>query len=200
MAANQAPLSLGFSRESQEFKGLSRVFSNTTVQKHQFFSTQLSLESNFLCSPNSHIHTWLLKKTIALNLRVGDSKAGVTAPRPDGQGGVPSTFRRKPLKPLGVQFQFSRSVVSSSLRPHEPQHIRPPCPSPTLRLYPNPCPLSQWSHPTISSSVVPFTSWTQYSQNQGLFKWVISLHQVAKVLEFQLQHQSFQWTPRTDLL
>ena len=48
---------------------------------------------------------------------------------------------------------FSRSVVSDSLRPHEPQHARPPCPSPTPGIYPNPCPLSQWCHPTISSSV-----------------------------------------------
>ena len=53
--------------------------------------------------------------------------------------------------------QFSRSVVSDSLRPHEPQHARPPCPSPTPGVHPNPCPLSQWCHPTISSSVVPFS-------------------------------------------
>ena len=54
--------------------------------------------------------------------------------------------------------QFSRSVVSSSLRPHGPQHPRPPCPSPTPGVYPNSCPLSWWCHPTISSSVVPFSS------------------------------------------
>ena len=64
----------------------------------------------------------------------------------------------------------------------------------------NPRPLSQWCHPTISSSVVPFSSCLNLSQHQGLFKWVSSSHQVAKVLEFQLQHQSLQWTPRTDLL
>ena len=52
--------------------------------------------------------------------------------------------------------QFSRSVVSDSLRPHEPQHSRPPCPSPSPRVPPNPCPLSRWSHPAISSCVVPF--------------------------------------------
>ena len=51
--------------------------------------------------------------------------------------------------------QFSRSVVSDSLRPHGLQHTRPPCPSPTPRVHPNPCPLSRWCHPTISSSVVP---------------------------------------------
>ena len=53
--------------------------------------------------------------------------------------------------------QFSRSVVSDSLRPHEPQHVRPPCPSPTPRVHPNPCPLSRWCHPTISSSVILFS-------------------------------------------
>ena len=57
--------------------------------------------------------------------------------------------------------QFSRSVVSSSLGPHELQHARCPYPSPTLRVHPNPCPLSQWCHPTISSSVVPFSSCPQ---------------------------------------
>ena len=48
-------------------------------------------------------------------------------------------------------FQFSRSVVSNSLRPHEPQHARLPCPSPTPGVHPNPCPLSRWCHPTVSS-------------------------------------------------
>ena len=57
--------------------------------------------------------------------------------------------------------QFSRSVVSNSLRPHGLQHARPPCPSPTPGVYPNPCPLSRWCHPTISSSIVPFSSCPQ---------------------------------------
>ena len=60
-----------------------------------------------------------------------------------------------------ISDQISRSVVSDSLRPHELQHARPPWPSTTLRLYPNSCPLSQWCHPTISSSVVPFSSYPQ---------------------------------------
>ena len=60
-----------------------------------------------------------------------------------------------------TSVQFSHSVVSDSLQPHEPQHVRPPCPSPTPRVYPNPCPSSQWCHPTISSSVVPFSSCPQ---------------------------------------
>ena len=54
--------------------------------------------------------------------------------------------------------QFSLSVVSVSLRLHVLQHARPPCSSPTPRVYPNPCPLSRWCHPTISSSVIPFSS------------------------------------------
>ena len=54
--------------------------------------------------------------------------------------------------------QFNCLVVSDSLWPHEPQHARPPCPSPTLKVYPNSCPLSWWCHPTTSSSVVPFSS------------------------------------------
>ena len=61
-----------------------------------------------------------------------------------------------------VQFSsVSRSVVSDSLRPREPQHTRPPCPSPTPEVHPNPCPSSRWCHPTISSSVVPFSSCPQ---------------------------------------
>ena len=57
--------------------------------------------------------------------------------------------------------QFSHSVVSNSLRPHESQHARPPCPSPTPRVHPNSCALSRWCHPAISSSVVAFSSCPQ---------------------------------------
>ena len=71
---------------------------------------------------------------------------------------------------------------------------------PTPGVYSDSCPLSRWYHPTISSSVVPSPPAFNLSQHQGLFQWVSSSHEVAKVLEFQLQHQSFQWTPRTDLL
>ena len=77
--------------------------------------------------------------------------------------------------------------MSNSLWPHGLQNTRFPCPSPTPRVYLNSCPLSRWCHPTISSSVVPFPPPLNLSQYQGLFKWVSSLHQVAKVLEFQLQ-------------
>ena len=66
----------------------------------------------------------------------------------------PSTYCRKILL---VQFSSVGSVVSDFLWPHEPKHARPPCPSPTPGVHPNPSPLSQWCHPTISSSVVPFS-------------------------------------------
>ena len=60
-----------------------------------------------------------------------------------------------------LSVQFSRSVVSDSLRPHESQHARPPCPSPTSRVHSDPRPSSPWCHPAISSSVVPFSSCPQ---------------------------------------
>ena len=65
--------------------------------------------------------------------------------------------------------QFSRSVVSNTLWPHEPQRARPPCPSPNPRVYPNSCPLSRWCHPTISSSVIPFSSHLQSFPASGSF-------------------------------
>ena len=94
--------------------------------------------------------------------------------------------------------QFSYSVLSDSLRPHGLQHSRLPCPSPAPRV--DSKSLSRWCHPTILSFAPPSPSASNLSQHQGLFKWVSPLHQVAKVLEFQLQHQSFQWTFRTDVL
>ena len=58
---------------------------------------------------------------------------------------------------MHCSVQFSHSAMSNSLWPHKPQHARPPCPSPTPGVHPNPCPSSWWCHPTISSSVVPFS-------------------------------------------
>ena len=73
------------------------------------------------------------------------------------------------LKLYICSVQFSHSVVFDSLRPHEPQHARPPSPSPTPRVHPNPCPLSRWCHPTISSSVFPFSSCPQSFPASGSF-------------------------------
>ena len=66
--------------------------------------------------------------------------------------------------------QFSHSVVSDSLQPHEPQHARPPCPSPTPGVHSDSRPLSQWCRPAISSSVVPFSSCLQYLPASGSFQ------------------------------
>ena len=74
------------------------------------------------------------------------------------------------LKCCTQSVQFSRSVVSDSLQPHEPQHARPPCLSPTPRVYQNSCILSQWCHPTISSSVIPFSSYPQSFPESGSFQ------------------------------
>ena len=71
---------------------------------------------------------------------------------------------------IHISVQFSRSVESDSLRPHEPQHARPPGPSTTPRVYPNPCPLSRWCHQTISSSLVPFSSCPQSFPESGSFQ------------------------------
>ena len=66
--------------------------------------------------------------------------------------------------------QFSCSVLYSSLQPHEPQHTRPPCPSPTPGVYSNSCPLSRWCHPTISTSVFPFSSRLRSFPASGSFQ------------------------------
>ena len=84
---------------------------------------------------------------------------------------------------------------------HGLQHAMPPCPSPTPGAYSNSCPSSQWCHPTISSSVVhPVLLLPSIFLSIRVFSNESALHQVAKVLKFQLQHQSFQWICRTDLL
>ena len=82
--------------------------------------------------------------------------------------------------------QFSCSVVSDSLQPHGLQHARLPCPSPTPGACANSCPLSRWCHPTIYPLLSPSPPAFHLSQHQGLFQWVSSSHQVAKVLELQL--------------
>ena len=104
------------------------------------------------------------------------------------------------LNTYSISVQFSRSVMSDSLQPHESQQARPPCPSPTPGVHSDSCPSSQWCHPAISSSVVPFSSCPQSLPASQSFPWVNSSHEVAKVLEFQLQHHSLQRNPRADLL
>ena len=97
-------------------------------------------------------------------------------------------------------IQFSHSVMSDSLQPRGLQHVRIPCPSPTSGVYSNSGPLSWWCHPTICPLSSPSPPTFNLSQQQDLFWSVSSSHQVTKVLEFQLQHQCFQWIFRTDFI
>ena len=84
--------------------------------------------------------------------------------------------------------------MSDSLRLHGLQHARLLCPPLSSVICSDSCPLSRWCYLNISSSAAHSSLAFSLAQQQGLFQWVNSLHEVAKVLEFQLQHQSFQWT------
>ena len=98
--------------------------------------------------------------------------------------------------------QFSRSVVSDSLRPHESQNARPPCPSPTHRVHSNSCPSSQWCHPAISSSVVPFSCPQSLPASESLpmsqlFTWGgqrTGVSALASFLPKKSQGWSSEWT------
>ena len=86
------------------------------------------------------------------------------------------------------------------LWPQELKHARFPCPLLSPGVCSNSCPLSQWCHPTISSSAAPSPLALNLSQHQELFRWVGCLHQVTKGLQLQLQHPSFQWILSADFL
>ena len=122
---------------------------------------------------------------------MGGGEVGLFSSKPLITGLVPLAISPHPNQFSSVQL--SLSVMSDSLRSHEPRHARPPCPSPTPRVHPNPVhwvsDAIQPSHP-LSSPSPPALN---LSQHQGLFQRVSSSHQVAKVLEFWLQHQSFQY-------
>ena len=89
-------------------------------------------------------------------------------------------------------LSFSCSVVSDPLSLHGLQHARLPCPSPSLRACSHSCPLSQWCHPTISSSVIPFSSCPQSFPASGSFQMGQFFASGGQSFEFQPQHQSFQ--------
>ena len=150
---------------------LSRVFSNTTVEKHQFFGTQPSLWSN------SHIHTWLLEKNIVLAIQTFVGKVRIllfnmlfrliVAFLPRSKHLLiswlqsPSTVILEPKKRKSVSVfivQFSSVTQSCPTLCNPMDHSTPGLPDHQLQVYPNSCPLSQWCHPTLSSSVIPFSS------------------------------------------
>ena len=89
--------------------------------------------------------------------------------------------------------QFSHSVMSDSLWSHGLQNVRPSCPSPALRADSNLCPLNQWCQTTISPSVIPLSSYLQSFSASGSFPVSQFFTSGGQVLEFLLQHQSFQW-------
>ena len=116
-------------------------------------------------------------------------------------GGCLSAFLLVHLNLIGFSsVQFSHSVVSDSLPPHESQHARPPCPSPTHRVHPDSRPSSQWCHPGISSSVIPFSSCPQslpasesFPMSQ-LFAWGGQSTRVSALASF-LPKKSQGWSP-----
>ena len=132
-----------------------------------------------------------------------ESEPGLRSTRGKGRGvmaPVQALATKASFRPETVfsSAQFSHSVMSNSLQPHGLQglpvdHQLPEFTQTHVHWVSD---AIQPSHPLSSPSPPTFN----LSQHQGLFQWVNSSHQVAKVLEFQLQHQSFQWTPRTDLL
>jgi len=102
--------------------------------------------------------------------------------------------------------QISRSVVSDSLRPHESQHARPPCPSPTPGVHADSCPSSQWCHPAISSSVIPFSSCPQslpasesFPMSQ-LFAWGGWMASLTRWMWVWVNSGSWWWTGRPGVL
>ena len=115
----------------------------------------------------------------------------------------PWTFLTLELKEINFRclshlLLFSHLVVSSSLQLHGLQHARSPCPSPEV--CPSSCLLHWWCNPTISSSVPRSPPVLNLFRHQDLFQWVSSSYQVTKILELQLQHQSFHWVFRVDFL
>ena len=98
-----------------------------------------------------------------------------------------------------LSYRCSVVKLCLTLQPHGLQQVRLPCPS-SPAVCSNSCPLSWWCYLSISSSVIPYSIHLQSFLASGAFPSVSSSHQVAKVLELQLHHQSFQWIFRTDLI
>ena len=129
-------------------------------------SSSATLFSWLQSSPGYFLLSWLFSS--------GGQNIGALASAPflptKIQGCFPLGLTWFDLLPHISSVQFSHSVVSNSLWPHESQHTRPPCPSPTPGVHPNPCPLSRWCHPTISFSVVPFSYCPQSFPASGYFQ------------------------------
>ena len=133
----------------------------TWVSTPDLASTCLGRE--LLFSPNGTLSG---EKHVALSAALKTGGAAAHLLSKGGRNKGPALFL---LRGQFSSVQLSRSVMPASLRPHGLQHARPPCPSPTPGVYSNSCPLSQWCHPAISSSVVPFSSCVWSSPASGSF-------------------------------
>ena len=124
----------------------------------------------------------------------------------------PPSLSRHDTKPVSIKWSYPScsgqlllSLVQSLsrvqlLRPHELWRARPPCPSPTPGVYPNPCPLSRWCHPTISSSVLPFSSCPQSFPASGSFQMSQLFTSGGQSIEVSASTSVLPMTPRNDLL
>ena len=172
-----------------------------------------------MCCCFSHVRLFATLYTVAHQalLSVGFSRLeywnGLLCPPPRDlpDPGIESTSLMSPALADGffttsitweakINFQSNHSVMSDSLQPHGLQHTRLPCPSPTRGACSNSCPSSWWCHPTISSFVVPFSSCLQSLLALEPFPVSQFFSSGGKGLEFQFQHQFFQWIFRTDFL
>ena len=154
----------------------------------------LRLHSNGTSHSNHCLHASVLSFAIMMRVGVPRSAPAFHHELLDLFSSHPST---------SVQFssvQFSRSVVSDSLRPHESQHARPPCPSPTPQVHSDSHPSNQWCHPAISSSVVPFSSCPQSLPASESFPLSQLFARGGQSTEVSALASSFQRMPRADLL
>ena len=133
------------------------------------------IEASFTSNQRTRIKVYLANQVFSsiqlLSLLEAGSKRTLSGDDTKNQRGSQAPESSKKSRTLNYSsVQFSHSVLSNSLWPHELQRARPPCPSPTPGVYPNPCPLSWWYHPTISSSVVLFPSCPQSFPTSGSFQ------------------------------
>ena len=173
IAACQASLSITNSQSLLKLMSIKTVMPyNLLILCHPLLLPPSIFPSIRVFSNESVLHIrWLKDWSFSFSISPSNKYSGLISFRIDWldlltvQGTLKSLLQHHSSKASILQHsafssvQFSRSVVSNSLWPHELQHARPPCPSPTPGAYPNSCSLSRWCHPTISSSVICFLIW-----------------------------------------
>ena len=170
------------------------LFSSVQFSSVQFSSVVQSCMT--LCNPMNHSMPCLPVHTNSRNLPKLMSIESVMHPT--------ISFSVIPFSSCPQSFtasvQFTHSVVSDSLWPHEPQHARPPCPSPTPGVYSNSCPLTRWCHLTISSSIILFSSFLQSFPTSGSFQRSHLFASGGKNIGVSASTSVIKWTHRTDFL